>query len=251
MNGIPLSFSAAMPPMIFIVFALLGALAGLRWRRVGAAITISSLLLLYACSTPLVSSWLLAVAAATPMETTIAASDAQAIVLLAADAQGSRLPSELDWPGPLTLERIVKTVALQRETALPILVTGGPIPESHGTYAETITATLKNAFNVEVRWQEGQSRNTFENAALSASILKRDGIARVLVVAQDWDMPRALWAFERAGMIAIPSAAGRPSAVPHDFEPNDFFPSARGFQDSFYALHEIIGLRYYRWRFGS
>jgi uncharacterized SAM-binding protein YcdF (DUF218 family) len=251
MNGIPFSFSAAMPPMIFIVLALLGTLAGLRWRWFGAVIAIPSVLLLYACSTPLVSSWLLAMSAAAPVPTTTASSDAQAIVLLAADAQGGRLPSEPDWPGPLTLERMVKTAALHRETGLPILVTGGPIPDSNGTYAETIAATLKSAFNIEVRWQEKRSRNTFENAAFSASILKHEGVAKVLLVAQDWDMPRALWAFERAGMNAVPGAAGRTSVGPHDLEPSDFFPSPRGFHDSFYALHEIMGLRYYRWRFGS
>jgi len=250
MNGIPLSFSAAAPPMVFVVLGLLGILVGLRWRRLGAVIAIPSVVLLYACSTPLVSSWLLAVAAAAPVASPSGSPNAQAIVVLAADAERGQPPGEPDWPGPLTLERIVKTAALQRSTGLPILVTGGPIPDSSGTYADMMSATIKEAFGIEVRWRETKSKNTLQNAALSAPMLKQEGITTVFLVAQDWDMPRALWAFERAGLTAIPIAAGRPSVGRADPEPSDFFPSARGFQDSFYALHEIMGLRYYRWRFG-
>ena len=236
--------------MVFIVLALVGVLVGLRLRWAGAAIAIPSAIFLYACATPLVSSWLLAVSATALVPTATATLNAQAIVLLAADAQRGQPPGEADWPGPLTLERIVKTAVLHRSTGLPILVTGGPIPQSSGTYADMVSTTLKETFGIETRWREGRSKNTLENAEFSASILKREGIATVLLVAQDWDMPRAVWAFERAGMTAIPSAAGRASLGPHDLEASDFFPSPRGFQDSFYALHEIMGLRYYRWRFG-
>jgi len=250
MTGIPLSFSAAAPPMIFIVLALLGAIVGLRWRWLGAVVAIPSALLLYACSTPLVSSWLLAVAAATPIPVASTTPPAQAIVLLSADAQRGQAQGVADLPGPLALERIVKTAALYRSTGLPILVTGGPIPESSGTYADMMSASLKETFGIDVRWRETKSRNTIENAAFSAPMLKQEGITTVLIVAQDWDMPRALWAFQRAGLTALPAAAGRPSVSPGDLDPSDFLPSAHGFLDSFYALHEIMGLRYYRWRFG-
>jgi len=250
MHGIPLSFSAAAPPMIFVVLALIGALAGLRWRRLGALVAIPSTVLLYAFSTPAMSSLLLAIAAATPVSADIAAQPAQAIVLLAADAQRGQSPGSPDLPGPLALERIVESAALHRTTGLPILVTGGPIPESSGNYADMMSAALKKDFGIDVQWRETISRNTLENAALSAPILKQAGITTVLVVAHDWDMPRALWAFRRAGLSALPAVAGRPSLWPEDLDPSDFFPSARGFQDTFYALHEILGLQYYRWRFG-
>jgi len=250
MNGIPLSFSAAAPPMVFIMLTLLGVVAGLLWRRLGAVIAIPSVLLLYACSTPFVSAWLLAVSAAAPVSTTATTSQAQAIVLLAADAQRGRPPGEPNWAGPLTLERIVKAAALYRSKGLPILASGGPIPQSSGTYADMMSSAIKDTFGIDVRWRETRSKNTLENADFSVPMLKHDDISTVLVVAQDWDMPRALWAFERAGIVAIPSPAGKGSLGLRDIDPSDFFPSARSFQDSFYALHEIIGLQYYRWRFG-
>lgn len=250
MNGIPLSFSAAAPPMVFVVVGLLGALLGLRWRRLGAVFAVPSAILLYACSTPLVSSWLLALAAAAPVPPPPGSASAQAIVLLAADAERGQPPDEPDRPGPLTLERIVKAAAVHQSTGLPILVTGGPIPESSGTYADMMSGAMKEAFGIDVRWREMRSRTTLENAAFSAAMLKQEGISTVLLIAQDWDTPRAVWAFEKAGLIAIPAAAGRASMGPGDPRPADFFPSVRGFQDSFYALHEIMGLRYYRWRFG-
>ena len=250
-DRIPLSFSAAMPPMAFVVLVLLGVLLGLRWRRAGAAIAVPSSVLAYACSTPLVSSWLLATAAAMPVASSAPSLSARAIVLLAADALRTPPPNEQDWPGPLTLERMVKAADLARSTGLPILVTGGPIPHSHGTFAEMISAALRQDFGVEVHWREDRSRNTYENAAFSASILKSEGIGSVYIVAQDWDMPRALWAFENAGVTGIPTPAGKPSMAPSDLTLSDFFPSARGFEYSFYALHELMGLAYYRWRYGS
>ena len=247
MNGIPLSFSCLMPPMVFIVLVFIGTLMGWRWQRLGAIIATPSALLLYACSTPLVSSWLLALSAGATPPAIKPASAAQAIVVLAADVQQGRSPGESDLPGPLTLERIMKAAQLHRSSGLPILVAGGPIPSSPGTFASVISGALRDDFGVQVRWRENQSINTFENAAFSASMLKQDGVSTVLLVAHDWDMARAVWSFDQAGIVAIPAPAGRGSSRPNRLSLVDFLPGATGIQESLYALHELLGLQYYHW----
>jgi uncharacterized SAM-binding protein YcdF (DUF218 family) len=246
-----LSFSFLMPPMIFIVSSLLGLVVSWRWRRTGFAVAGISMLLIYACSTPLVSSSLLALTAAQQMPRAGAAEEPQAIVLVTADARWANSPTERGEPGPLTLERIVETVRLYRSRGWPILVSGGIDLRSGRSLAVVASTVLEQDFHVPVRWREERSTNTFENAAFSMPILKRDGISKALVVAQDWDMPRLLWSFDRVGITAIPARAGAPSLGIDRVELEDFLPGYRGFQDSFFALHELLGLQYYRWWYGA
>ncbi len=246
----PFSFSALMPPMIFLISAIIGIVASSRWPRAGSVVALGSLLLLYACSIPLVSSALLALAAAQTTPISAAVPNPQAIVLVTSDAHWSGSPVERGEPGPLSLERMVETARLYRSHALPVLVTGGIDPRSGQSLAGLIGTALERDFQVPVRWREERSRNTLENAAFSAPILLHDGISQVLVVAQDWDMPRILWSFDRAGITAVPAPAGLPSSTIEEMRLDDFLPDYHSFRDSFYALHELLGLQYYRLRYG-
>ena len=255
-NGIemfisPISFSVLMPPMVFIVTGLLGLAMSWRWRRAGAAVTAISMLLLYACSTAFVSHALLALAAKQAVPRSGTPMEPQAIVLVTSDARWTDPPTGHDEPGPLTLARMVETARLYRSRGLPVLVTGGVDPRSGRSLAGMISTALEQDFQVPVRWREEWSKNTFENAVFSAAILLDQHISAALVVAQDWDMPRVVWSFERAGISAIPAPAGLPSTGIDRIELDDFLPDYRGFQDSFYALHELLGLQYYRMRYGG
>src|SRR5580704_11322990 len=166
-----LSFSFLMPPMIFIASSLLGLVMSWRWRRTGFAVAMFSMLLTYACSTPLVSSFLLTLAAGEPMPRAGIALEPQAIILVTADARWANSPAERDEPGPLTLERIVETARLYRALGLPVLVSGGIDRRSGRSLAVMASAVLEQDFQVPVRWREEQSTNTFENATYSATIL--------------------------------------------------------------------------------
>jgi uncharacterized SAM-binding protein YcdF (DUF218 family) len=74
-------------------------------------------------------------------------------------------------------------------------------------------------------------------------MLRAQGIDRVYLVTHAWHMRRALLAFRRAGLLTTPSPVQR-DAVP-DLRVASFLPSARGWQESYYAMHELIGLAWY------
>ena len=97
---------------------------------------------------------------------------------------------------------------------------------------------LQDEFGVAVRWVEDQSRNTHENALMTAAILRPAGVRRVVLVAHGFDMPRATAEFATAGLETIPA----PTGLLPPLQPSvllDYFPSVDGLQWSYYALYEL------------
>ena len=70
-------------------------------------------------------------------------------------------------------------------------------------------AALETDFAVPVAWSEDASRTTWENAVFTARLLRPAGIETVVLVSQAWHLPRAIWAFERVGVAALPWPAPR------------------------------------------
>jgi uncharacterized SAM-binding protein YcdF (DUF218 family) len=59
-------------------------------------------------------------------------------------------------------------------------------------------------------WLEAESQNTLENARFSARLLVPLGLRRIGLVSCDFHLPRAVWAFRRAGLDPEPLAAPSP-----------------------------------------
>jgi uncharacterized SAM-binding protein YcdF (DUF218 family) len=72
--------------------------------------------------------------------------------------------------------RNLEAVRLQRVTGLPVLASGG------NGEAAAIKRQLERDFGVPVRWTEGESLTTEENALLSVKILAGTGIQKILLV---------------------------------------------------------------------
>jgi len=68
--------------------------------------------------------------------------------------------------------------------------------------------SLRDDFGVTVRWQEGESRTTWENAEFSAKMLLPEGVKRIVLVTQAWHMPRAVWSYQQAGFEVVPAPVG-------------------------------------------
>ncbi|MDE2229116.1 MAG: YdcF family protein [Alphaproteobacteria bacterium] len=240
-----------MPPTVFIVTVLAGiVLAGFTpTRRWGLAIALVSIVALYGFAMPLTASALLrAVENEVPPSPRDPAT-AAAIVVFSGDIHHGDGVGVPDTVGRLTLERLDRVSALYRRRPLPILVSGGPVGDSRESLAALMARVLSEDFGVPVAWREERSQTTFENAEYSAAILRQQHIHTVLLVTQPWHMPRALWALAHEGVDAIPA----PTARTYIKTPIDIamvLPQSTALSDSFYALHEILGLIYYRLRFG-
>jgi uncharacterized SAM-binding protein YcdF (DUF218 family) len=251
----------ALPPVNLLVAACAGAL--LRHRRAGRVLLAIGLAGLVVLALPVVSGSLMAVleAGLTPASASgppppsgqvssrgassaaIAAAP-QAIVILSGDQQRIWQNGHIAWvPGPLTLQREAAGAALARLTHLPVLVSGGVIQPGGPSLAGMMAGSLHQDFATDVRWQESSSTDTWQNAMLSAALLRRAGISRVYLVTHAWHMRRSLLAFRRAGLAAT-AAPVQIDAVP-DWRPAAFLPSARAWQESYWAIHELIGWAWY------
>jgi uncharacterized SAM-binding protein YcdF (DUF218 family) len=180
---------------------------------------------------------------------------AQAIVVLAAGrVRHAPEYDDRDIPDYVTLARLRYAAHLQRRTSLPVLVSGGngssgvdPDPDDRAwTKADAMAAALRDDFGVPVKWVEGRSRDTAENAAFSAAMLRADGVKRILLVTDAMHMPRARTAFERAGLDVVSAPTLFFSRQPLPL--HSWVPSPEGMRRSWYALYELIGIAWYRLR---
>jgi uncharacterized SAM-binding protein YcdF (DUF218 family) len=236
---------------LFILVAMIGVMIAWRTKRSGLAITTLAVGCLYLAAMPVFAGLLIRSAEA--IGETQARPPAEvppgAIIVLAADYRYSDIPGKPDAVGPLTLERLAKAARGYRKLGLPILVSGGAPEQRQRPLSVVMTKSLEEDFSVPVRWLEDRSRNTFENARFSAAILRRAGIVSAFVVTQPWDMARALWSFRAVDYPVIPMSTqeGRIFSV----SAADFLPQVPALRDSYYALHELIGLVWYRVRYGQ
>jgi uncharacterized SAM-binding protein YcdF (DUF218 family) len=240
-----ISYSSLIPPNLFVLTAAVGVLLAWRSSRLGPWLATVAVLALYLVSTPLVAFGLMRAidGLAADMPRAAATAPPGAIVVLGADIVPGGGGGEPDRVGPVTLERLAEAARLQRHLGLPILVSGGRIEDAHGTLADAMSRALGRDFRASVRWREERSRNTWENAAFSAEILRRAGVPTVLVVTHPWHMARALWSFAAAGYPALPAPTpGRPSLP---LSPAILLPQVPSLLDSYYALHEMLGLAWY------
>jgi uncharacterized SAM-binding protein YcdF (DUF218 family) len=238
-----------LPPLSLIVLGLLGWRLAKRFRLAGQAIVFLAVLLLLVLSTGAGSRLLVA-----PLENRSlpvpdpALADAQAIVILgggrsfAAPEDGNR-----DQPGAQTLARLRHGARVYRVTRLPVLVSGGAPDRGGESEAAVMARSLREDFQIPVRWLEGTSENTAQNAAHAVRQLREAGIQRVLLVTDAIHMPRAIQIFSTTGLSVI--------AAPTDFlsrktlSAEDFIPNPRFLRHSHYALHEWIGMLWYKVRY--
>jgi uncharacterized SAM-binding protein YcdF (DUF218 family) len=222
---------------------LLLGIAGLCRRRrwaFGLAAFATALLVLQ--SLPLVAGALMASLERRAGPVIADADGARAIVVLGSGLDLDQPEYGGDTAGERTLLRLRYGAVQARRFGLPVLVAGGRPHDATRTEAAVMAEILDREFAVKVRWQEGESRNTAENASRSAAILREAGIRRVVLVTQAFHMPRAVRLFRTAGLevVAAPTqfkTAGRPS-----FSALDLLPQSHALRNSYYALHEWLGI---------
>lgn len=233
-----------LPPLNGLLFIVVGWLAMRRMPRLARPLVGAGLLLLWGQALPVVGNALLRGLEGEPFDMA-RAGGAQAIVVLGGGRHRQAPEYGGDTVSEPSLARLRYAAKLHRETALPILVTGGAPDGGNISEGEAMRRVLSEEFGVPVRWVEEASINTRENASFAAELLKQDGISRVLLVTHAWHMRRAERAFATAGLAVLPA----PTLFRrHPLLPLDWLPSAEGLRDTRTALHEWIGILWYRLR---
>jgi uncharacterized SAM-binding protein YcdF (DUF218 family) len=149
---------------------------------------------------------------------------------------------------PRSVERLRYGLWLGRETSLPVAFSGGI---GHGgpagaSEAEIAARIAEREFGRPLRWTEGDSRDTRENAMRTVALLEREGIQRIVLVTHDFHMRRALRNFQRAADQhgGLPQVLAAPMGLPvpsGGLLARDWLPSASGLTDTNLALREWLG----------
>ncbi len=233
-----------LPPLNLLLAALLGLLLARTYPRLGRTLLLSSLALLWLCSTPYFAEGTLRLLEGPPKAVDAQAQPADAIVVLGGGTYFRAPEYGTDTVSAATLVRLRYAARLQRETDKPVLVTGGKPLGNDLSEAQQMKSVLEQEFNVSVRWVEDASDNTLESARYSHQLLQQAGIKRIYLITHAWHIPRAARAFQAAGFEVVPAPTGFTTRYRTDLL--SFLPSAGGLYDSKIFLHELIGLLWYR-----
>ena len=236
------------PPLLPLLMLCAGFLLRRRWRRLGTLLVASGMLLLWTLATPFVAGHLLrSLQTAAPLPSAGPLPAADAIVILSAETDEAAPEYGGAVIGPMTLRRVRYGAFLHRRTGLPILCSGGRLSASTPPVGELMRRALVDEFkNAEVRWTEGRSADTFENAKFSVELLQQAGVRSILLVTSAWHLPRASRCFEQLGITVIPAGTGYRGAPYEDW--TSLLPQWPALRDSCLALHEIYGALWYRLR---
>lgn len=178
----------------------------------------------------------------------LAQQNVQAIVVLGGGVQ--RHVPEYDGPLPtsVTAARVHYGAWLARESGLPLAFAGGlgwanaGVAE-HPSEAAAVGAMLQRAGAPAPRWLDDRSRDTVHNGRNMAQLLQPAGVGRIALVTHAWHMPRAVRAFEAAGLTVLPAPIG--FIVPHQRPLLEWLPSTYGLDASHQVLREWLA-----WRMG-
>ncbi|HHJ80134.1 MAG TPA: YdcF family protein [Candidatus Tenderia electrophaga] len=242
--------SMVLPPGSLLLLLLLGLLLFKSRPEMAKGLLWSTFVLAYLFCTPLVSGLLLqqtqTFAALT--ETQIKQASAQAIVILSAGRYKHAPEYGGDTVGNNTLARLRYGAYLHRQTALPVLVSGGHVLDRQGdSLARVMANSLADDFHIKNVWLEDKSRTTAENARLSQKLLAEKDIKAIFLVTHASHMPRAVTIFEQQGLKVV--------AAPTRFYtmPDNWFllllPNAAAMADSYVGLHELLGQLWYKLRY--
>jgi uncharacterized SAM-binding protein YcdF (DUF218 family) len=167
----------------------------------------------------------------------------QAIVVLGGGVENDAIEYNGPTLSPDAMSRLLYGVHLSHSTQLPMAYTGGigwAGQNNQNSEAEVAAIALTRLGVPALRWQETQSRDTRENALLTAALLKGDGITHIALVTHAWHMPRSVRQFEAAGLQVTPAPMGY---IRSDVSLLlQWLPSGKGLRDSGWVIREWLGL---------
>jgi len=244
-----------LPPAAPLLLVVAGLLVSRRMPKIGRSLSALGLVLAWLLATGLAADLVCGSLEASQRPLSPTALQAarkgpnppQAIVILGGGAvrDGNFTPAR-ERLHSRTLERVMAGARVAKASGLPILVSGGRPEWLTNSEAELMRRVLVDDLGLAVRWVEDHSRDTAENASFSAAMLRAQGIDSIVLVTHAYHMPRSQAVFESAGLNVL--------AAPHDWkggspdfgELRDWMPNAASAETVWLALHETLGLYWYR-----
>ena len=221
------------------------------YKKFGKFLIIFSLISLYFLSTTIVSRELARlIETIKPLPPILQSkSDRQAIVVLGGGRYVTMPEYGKPLPHAIVLERLRYAMHIQRQTNLPVLISGGRVFPDSDSEASIMNQVLIDDYQFKARWLEGKSRNTAENARNSFAILDKENITKIYLVTHAWHMNRAADIFRSAGFDVIPAPTIYFSAGTNMPSSLQWLPKSNALNLSRNILHEIIGFWWYRFRY--
>jgi uncharacterized SAM-binding protein YcdF (DUF218 family) len=151
-------------------------------------------------------------------------------------------------PSPSMMSRIVTAVRLFQQLRLPIIVSGGRTNDD----ADSAAATIAKRFMIDLGVPddlilvEDRARDTAQNARFAVAICRQQGFSKPILLTAAHHLKRAQMAFDAAGMRVTPFPAGYLGSRSVDYTWRHMLPRTVALSTSTRALHEYIGILYYR-----
>jgi uncharacterized SAM-binding protein YcdF (DUF218 family) len=241
--------SFILPPGVFILLILLVSMGLIHRKRLWPGlVNLTVGLSLWALSTaPLANTLMQGLERDFPM---LANPSGDVIILLGGgvidhvpDLTGAAAPS------PRTMGRVVAAVRLYQRLGLPIIVSGGGGAEDGAVAEAPVARRFLEDLGVPANMiiEEDRARDTIENARMSAVICRRNGFTRPIVLTSGYHLKRARLAFEAVDLPVTLFPAYFASSADPPITWRDWLPQASALYTAASALHEYLGLIYYRW----
>ncbi len=235
------------PPGINILFLGIGFFIHHWWKWSGRLLMAASLISLYVFSTMAAGNRLLYdLQQYPPFDLTSSLDSEQniAIVVLGGGRRSGSPEFDMeDGVSPLTLERLRYAAILAKQLDFPLLFSGGRPDDETTPEAVLMNQAMIENFDYPVRFLETESRNTYENAQFSNSLLKKNNINSVILVTHAWHMKRAVAHFKSTGLSVYPAPMGFVNKRPaYKYKLRRYSPSGEGLKRTARAFRERLSL---------
>ncbi len=238
-----------LPPGVNLLLMVLAVFIGRKWRLLGITLFGVAFISLIALSLPITAQGLMAkVQPVSAQRLSLLPDNLEktAIVVIGAGRRGNAPEFDgADTVNAASLERLRYAARLQRQTKLPVLLSGGKPFGQATPEAVLMNEVFISDFRGAPNWLESDSRNTAENAKFSARILKANGIQQIFLVTHAAHMARAQIEFEQQGLTVQPAPLGFHAPTSGKTGPLAWLPNAGALANSSEALHEMLGQLWY------